>query len=149
MQKAKKLIACTVLIFFMLATATYAEEAKSPVPAYLLSFLLGFGTGHFYLGDDSASLFLIGELCGTGLIIASLFIALSGFDLFGSDPHSFESTIAQVVAGIGILTLTIFRIWEIIDIFGAVDDAKKRGTAASNNVSIKLSPTSFSLNYSF
>jgi len=149
MLKTKKIIGCLVLVFFILTAVSYGEEAKSAVPAYLLSIFLGFGTGHFYLGDDSASFFLISELCSTGVVvvgIALMFALVNPFDPFASLS---AATAAYVVAGVGALALSVFHIWEIIDVFGAVDEAKKRGAVASQSLGVKISPTGFGLNYSF
>lgn len=149
MPKTKKIISCLVLVFFMLTAVSYGEEAKSAVPAYLLSIFLGYGTGHFYLGDDSASFFLITELCSTGVMLAGVILMFALVNPF--DPYASLSaaTAGYVVVGVGALAMGVFHIWEIIDVFGAVDEAKKRGAVASQSLSVKISPTGFGLNYSF
>lgn len=43
----------------MLASTAGVQEAKkSEIAPYLLWWFVGFGTGHFYLGDDAAIKFL-------------------------------------------------------------------------------------------
>ncbi len=144
MQKTTKLIACVLLIMLVVATASYAE-AKSVVPGYLLGILLGYGTGHFYLGDSAASLFLLTELGGTALVIggsALYFATALSLDLAGAYT-------GLILIAAGAVVLEVFHIIEIIDIFRAADQAKRAGKVSENTLDLAITPTGFNVRYNF
>ncbi len=149
MRRKTKIIACILLIFLLFSMSAYADSKKSAVPGYLLGILLGFGSGHFYFGDPSASLFLITEIAGTATIIAGGIVMLAMVNPL--DPYSALSaaTTGYIIMGIGALALEIFHVIEIIDIFRAASAAKKAGRVAENSLDLEIQPTGFSVRYRF
>ncbi|HVN77549.1 MAG TPA: hypothetical protein VMW38_00995, partial [Terriglobia bacterium] len=118
-----------MLLVFLAAGSVFAQTTpppKSSTPAYLLAILLGFGSGQYYVGENGTP-FLIGDLAGWGMEIAGYLVILS--DASSASYTSTADTGAYLVLG-GAAVLLVSRIWEIVDVFGAVDKARAAGRVA-------------------
>ena len=152
MSRAIKVITVLLLLFVIGGNAFAADAApKSAVPAYLLSILLGYGSGHYYLGDNGTG-FLIGDLAGTAGVVVGGVLAVSAAATVASatsysdiEAAAATLTIGYVVVAAGSLITSVSRIWEVVDIFGKVDKAKADGRVAEITVTpvIEMTPTSF------
>jgi hypothetical protein len=126
-------VAVVVVLLVAAATAAGAqEEKKDPMPAYLFSILLGFGTGHFYLHDGGALRFLLLE--GGALVVTGIGIGLALAAVFTMNPSSPEyssSHAAGTSIGVfGFLAFTGFRYWEIVDLILTVKRMRSAGKVA-------------------
>jgi hypothetical protein len=135
------IITCTVTLAAGIAFAQATPEAKPAWPAYLFSIFLGFGTGQYWVGENG-NLFLIGDASCVGVVaLGAVMASLSA----GTSPPSAQVTVGYVMVGVGAIALSVFRIWELIDIFGVVDTARKSGKVAEIDPVIIASPASFGL----
>lgn len=115
------------LLLIAAMAATAQEPMQDSTPAYLLSVLLGFGTGHFYLHVGDGMRFLLLEagaltVAGVGLMLG--FPHSSGPSSLGFSP--------RYIAGLGItvfgaLAYSGFRIWEIVDVISTVKALRAAG----------------------
>ena len=138
MSRLFKVIALALLIL-LAAGALFAQDApmsRPAWPAYALTYLLGFGSGNFYLGQNGFG-FLIGDAAGiAGLGIGYAVIVSSVLAIgTGSTTSSLTSAGTGVITGYGLVVVgsivyLVSRVWEDIAIFGAVDKARKAGTVA-------------------
>ncbi len=116
-----------VLVLAMLVgMVSWAQDAqpKAAWPAYFFSIVSGFGTGRYYLGQDGTP-FLIGDLVGLGGIGAAFIRALAA-------SSSGEGSLSAGFQALGLylggfIVYLVCRVWEFIDVFGAVDRAKEAG----------------------
>ena len=120
-------------------------EVKPAWPAYLFSILLGFGTGPYWVGGNG-NLFLVSDLSCVG------FVAIGSVIVYGCDGLSSRSTLSgeaagYLVIGAAAITYSIFRIWELLEVFNAVDKAKKAGLVADFNPIVTVNPTSLELDF--
>jgi hypothetical protein len=134
MSRSTKLIAIALLLFIVAGTV-FAQntEPKSEVPAYLLTFFLGFGTGHFYAGENGKP-FLIGEATGWGCAVvgSGMVLATAGALFSGSAGDAVALMYGGYsVASLGLLIAAGVHLWEIVDIFSAVPRARKAGGVAA------------------
>ena len=128
-----RIIVLLVVLLAVVCTDAFAQQ-KDPVPAYLLSILLGFGTGHLYLDDGMARQFLIldaATLAATAVgglvVVASLFVAI--------DSESYAGVYAGYgLAAAGAIAFAGSRIWEIVSTINTVD-----AVAENNKTAIKPS----------
>lgn len=131
------MVVVAILLLAVLTTTAVAQEAqRDPVPAYLLTWLVGFGAGHFYMHDDAAVKFLLldavsylATLGGLGYAYYALYT-----DIY-DDPYATELS-NEVMIGLGIglvgsVVLTAVRIWEIVDIFQVGRGARQSGAKAA------------------
>jgi hypothetical protein len=136
-----------VLLVFLAANSLFAQEQpKAAGPAYILSIFVGFGLGQYYLGQNGTP-FLVGDLIGMGMVLAGMELVLTSF--FAPSVSAWNDTVntgctAFMVGGIVFL---VSRIWEIIDIFGAVNRARKAGKVAEvvPVIDVDIQRTSFEL----
>lgn len=131
---ARKIIIVLLLVLVFSASVYSAETKKSEIGAYALSGLVGFGTGHFYIGSDHAMKFLILE-GGSAVVyvVGAVITASAAASVTGYT--NYEAAASQAVIGGGIsliggLALLGFHIWDFIDIFGEVDKKKAEGVVA-------------------
>ena len=145
MKKGTRILTI-LLLFVFIGGIGYTQNSatKQEWPAYFLSILIGFGTGHFYLGDENGKYFLIGGLTGTGLLIGGL-VYLRFSDTRPED--RFETMMLLTLGGVSVFLIA--RVWEIIDIFFAVDRARKKGEIAQFEPYIDVSPTRTGFGISF
>ena len=146
-----------VLLVLLTAGAVFAQSAETPKaawPAYGLAIFLGFGTGHWYLGE-SGTAFLIGDAGGMALMVggyvymaAALFNSASSGS-FGSSASTI--TTGTAVMGVGALVYAVSRIWEIVDIFGTTERVRQAGRVADLQPVIEARPqgVSFALCYEY
>ena len=145
-------VVSVMLLVFLAAGSLFAQDAQSGKPAwpaYAFTFLLGFGTGQFYLGQNGTG-FLIGDAAGlAGLGVGYAVIASSIFSIGTSyTDTSLTSAGTGVIVGYGLVVVgsivfLISRIWEDIDIFGAVNRARQAGKVAEINPVLEIHNTSF------
>ena len=127
MNPTGRVIVIVFLLLTMATTTLVAQDAeKNPVPAYLLTWLVGFGTGHFYMQDDAAVRFLLLDAVSYLATLGGLGYAYySLYDDLYSDPYAEDlSTGFFIGLGIGIVASLVYtgvRIWEIVDIFRVAD----------------------------
>ncbi|MBN1836749.1 MAG: hypothetical protein JW820_12915 [Spirochaetales bacterium] len=145
MNRSSRVLVVVILLLAIATTNVAAQGVgKNPVPAYFLTWLVGFGTGHFYMQDDAAVRFLLldavsylATLGGLGYAYYALYA-----DVY-ADPYSTEMpTGALVGLGVGIvgsLVYTAVRIWEIVDIF-QVADARQSGGKAAVRPMLEIGP---------
>ena len=127
-----------LLLILVLSVSSYSEETKkSAVGGYLLSGLVGFGTGHFYIGSDHAMKFLLLEGGSLAVYVVGTVIATSAVTQAYNfnDPAGAEKAASQAVLGgtislVGGVALLAFHIWDFIDIFGEIDKKKAEGVVA-------------------
>lgn len=128
----KKSILVVIGIAMIFTSQTFAQDSRPRAswPGYALGILLGFGTGHYYFGENGTP-FLVGEVVGFGGIVVGL-VKLNNASLssptmtVGDALHSPEVSLALA----GALVFWVSRIWEIADLFGAADRAKRAGRVA-------------------
>lgn len=151
-----RFFALMVLLVFT-GQCCYAQNTapKEEWPAYICAFFLGFGTGHFYLGDRKAINFLIGEIAGIG-IAAGGFIFIYFKAASYDDPYQIGEDMSVICGGysivlLGTIVILVSRLCEIIDIFRAVDQAKAEGKIANFKPVIDIQPakTFFGISYKF
>ena len=108
---------------------------KPAWPAYVFSIFLGFGTGQYWVGGNG-NLFLVADLSCVGLMAAGAVTAFSA---------SSSMTVGYLMIGASAMAFSAFRIWELIDVFGAVEDSRKEGKVAQMEPVLSVSPTSLGL----
>ena len=141
MKRTRKLLAVVLLLLVLVATTSMAQEEKrDPFPAYLFSFLLGFGTGHFYLHDSGAVKFLVLDAAALAATIGGTvytLVSVQSVMSTGEIPTGYYVGLGIVIAG-G-LVYTAARIWELVDIFAVVNEQRAAGELAMRPV-IELGP---------
>jgi len=105
-----------------------ALETKPAWPAYLFSIFLGFGTGQYWVGGNGNP-FLIGEVSCVGVAAIGAALALGSPAPTSSGLSG--GSLGYLMIGAGTIALSVFRIWELINVFGAVDDARRAGKVAA------------------
>ena len=136
MNRTARVLIAVLLLLTVAATSLVAQEAqRDPVPAYLLTWLVGFGTGHFYMQDDAAVKFLLLDAVSYLATLGGLGYAYYALyeDIY-DDPYSADIPTGVLVGlGVGIVGSIVYmgvRIWEIVDIFQVADQQRsRRGTA--------------------
>ena len=128
-----------LLLVLVLSVSSYSAEAKkSAVGGYLLSGLVGFGTGHFYIGSDHAMKFLLLEggslavyIVGAAITASALTQAVDYTDpLAGASKVTGQAALGSTISLIGGVALLAFHIWDFVDIFGEIDKKKAEGVVA-------------------
>ena len=138
MSRSCRGAAAALLLVLASAMTLTAQEAapalalgpeRDPTPALLLTILLGFGTGHFFLQDGAGLRFLLLEggaftvsVIGMGLMMASRY----SMDYYaGEFPPDFLVGLGLGV--FGALAFSGFRIWEIVDLLATVNEQRAAG----------------------
>jgi TM2 domain-containing membrane protein YozV len=145
-----------VVVILVLAVGAVALSAQQPkkdaAPAYLFSWLLGFGSGHFYLNDPGAVRFLVLDILSYGATIGGYVVMYSAL----YDPYAdFDAAMSRIYIGGGIaiggaILLAAARIWEIIDIFRAVNEQRAAGQVVMRPaVEIRRDDVSVALSFSY
>jgi hypothetical protein len=122
MSRGFKIVVVLLLLLAVASTGAFAQ-AKDPLPAYLLSIFLGFGTGHFYMHDSAAVKFLILDASAVVVLIAGSIIEVASAASWLASPSWVAGQFpAGVYIGygmviVGALAITGFRVWQVIDIF--------------------------------
>jgi hypothetical protein len=122
MSRGFKIVVLLLLLLAVASSGAFAQ-AKDPLPAYLLSIFLGFGTGHFYMHDHAAVKFLILDASALVVIITGAIIeGVSAASWLASSDWVSGKFPAGVYIGYGLvvvgsLAITGFRVWQVIDIF--------------------------------
>jgi hypothetical protein len=100
------------------------------IQVYLLTFLLGFGSGHFYLGDGGAVTFLVTDLVSIGIMVGgAVYMMSSALSVTSGSTEGLSGALTgYLIVGGGALIYSIARVWEIVDVFFAADKAKTAGT---------------------
>ena len=131
MLRAFRLVLVISLALFAAGVvfAQDAPETKPAWPAYLFSIFLGLGTGQYWVGGNG-NLFLIGEVSCVGFALIGTALALGSPAPTSSSGLS-GGSLGYLMIGAGAIVLSIFRIWELINVFGAVDDARRTGKVAA------------------
>lgn len=130
MDRIHRLLLALLVLFLLASTSAFAQH-REPLPAYFLSIILGFGTGHFYLQDESALLFLLLDGGTLTVSFAGYLLASVSFGVFLFSPSA-ESPPAAYYYGLtflvgGALAYVGIRIWEIVDIFGVAKEQRETG----------------------
>jgi hypothetical protein len=155
MSRFLKIVSLSLLIL-LAAGALFAQgtQPKQAWPAYAFSILLGFGTGQYYVGANGTP-FLIGDLVGVGGVVVGEVVILSSVASALSNPtsSSVASGGAGVIVGYGLIVVggivyLVSHVWEIIDIFPAVDKARKAGKVVEVVPVVDVRRTSFELGVS-
>ena len=154
-----KVFICVLLLIAVVASMGFAE-GKSAIPAYLLSFFVGFGTGHLYsqvtwvpwLVADAVA---VGVMAIGGIMVfvsatSALNSAVTG-DVSGTSGGLGAALIWYVVAGLGGTAYGIIRLIEFINIFKVVKQQKEAGVIASWSPTFEVLPTGIAagLKYSY
>jgi hypothetical protein len=144
------LVVVLLLLAVGASTIGAQEPERNPVPAYLLSWLVGFGTGHFYMRDDAAVRFLLLDAISYAATLGGTIYLYSVV----LDPYAtYDDTGIYIGAGvaiIGALVYTGVRIWEIVDIFQVADEQRmRRRTAVAPTLAIGADTVGVGLSFSY
>ncbi len=130
MKRSLRVLTVVLVLLAVVASISTAQSArKDPALAYVLSFFVGFGTGHFYLQDDAATRFLLLDAGSLAATVAGAAIAVSS--LYSADPYG-TALPAGYTTGLGVmvagsLAFSAFRLWEFIDVLGSVNEMRTSG----------------------
>ena len=97
--------------------------------------MVGFGTGHYYLGDDGTP-FLIGNIIGLGGMVGGYVYELASIaSITYSSSSSVQNALTGTYIGLGVVVVgagvyLASHIWEVVAIFGAADRARRDGRVA-------------------
>ena len=146
----KRIFASLLLALLLVPASTFAESQKSTIPAYLLSILLGFGTGHMYAESPKSGIFLWSEIgslaavAGGGIYstvsAASAINSANSGSLSGTTSAASGAMTGLLITSVGSIAYGVFRIWEVVDIFGTVDQQRKAGILASAQPELSVQP---------
>ncbi|MGA2766474.1 MAG: hypothetical protein ABSG17_24280 [Spirochaetia bacterium] len=143
MSRLSKVVCLTVIVF-LAAGAIFAQQTQAPrssTSAIILTLLLGFGSGQYYLGDNGVG-FLLGDAIGVvGVGVGYAVFASSFVGYYRYQTSTFDEGLALVAGGAIVLLVT--RIWEIVDIFGRVEKGRQEGTVVEMEPVIDVRNTSF------
>ena len=135
------MLGVTVAVGMLFAQS--APEAKPSWPAYLFSILLGFGIGPYWVGGNGNP-FLVGDISCVGVMAIGALIVHGGGGLSSTSTFSGEDA-GYLMIGAAAIAYSVFRIWELLDVFNAVEIAKTTGVVAdfdpivtANSVSLEL-----------
>ncbi len=154
-----KVFICVLLLIAVVASMGFAE-GKSAIPAYLLSFFVGFGTGHRYAQANWVP-WLVADLVttatfviGMGMVAVSAAKALSSAvtgDVSSTSSSMGAALVWYVVAGMGGLAKGIVWIIEFVNIFKVVKQQREAGVIASWSPTFEVLPTGIAagLKYSY
>jgi hypothetical protein len=123
---SRVLVFVLILAVFAPSPLSAQEIKKGAVPAYLLSWTIGFGAGHFYLQDDAAYKFLLLESTTVAVMVLGTTLMAANWDS-GSEEAILIGTVVDLV---GVLVFLGVRIWELFDVVYAVDEMRARGRIA-------------------
>lgn len=115
MSRFLKVVAIALLVLLAANSVFAQEQPKAAWPAYLLSIFLGYGLGHYYCGENGTPFLIVDAVTATCMVVMG-----SGF----------SSSSSLSILGFGSAIIMVSRIYEMIDIFGAVLRAKKAGRVA-------------------
>ncbi len=158
MKTKFKVFTCVFLLIVLVASMGFAE-GKSALPAYLLSFFVGFGTGHLYsqaewrpwLAADAGALGVAG-IGGFMMVLTGLMDAhdqnWQGGTSSGAKKTAFVWSIVSIA---GITAYGIIRVIEFVDIFKVVKQQKEAGVIAywSPAIDVRPSEVAAGLKYSY
>ncbi len=156
MNTPLKVLVVVLLVLFC-AGSLFADggAAKPGWPAYFFSIFLGFGTGHFYLGEDGTG-FLLGDLAGLAGVVGSVaYMLVATYSLYGDfslpSVSALQSTYLTgfAIMGAGLVVTLVSRIWEIVDVIAAVNRLTEEGRVASLSPTLDVRPGSVSLGLSY
>ena len=139
-------VVCLTVIIFLAAGAIFAQQTQAPrssTSAIILTLLLGFGSGQYYLGDNGIG-FLLGDaigVVGVGVGYAVFASSFVGYGYSRYQTSTFDEGLALVAGGAIVLLVT--RIWEIVDIFGRVEKGRQEGTVVEMEPVLDVRNTSF------
>ena len=125
--------------------AQSATDAKPAWPAYFFSIFLGFGTGQYWVGSN-ANLFLVGDLSCVGVIAIGAVIVY-GSSGSSSRPALTGAGLGYLMIGVSAIVYSAFRLWELLDVFNAVDKAKQAGSVTEFYPVVTVNPTSIELGF--
>ena len=146
----------SIPVLFLLAAGALFGEASKPKDsslAYPLAICVGFGIGHYYIGQNGAP-FLIVDLISTAGIAAGYVIMARSFVMAmpPRNPGSSSGSNASIDPHIGFdiwfaasLVLAICRVWQVVDIFRAVEVARKLGTVVEAVPVVNIQVTSYEI----
>ena len=141
MFRPLKVVTLAFLVFFAASSLFAHTQPKAALPALLLSVFVGFGSGQYYCGTDGTK-FVLYDVGGLGMT------ALGAIMLASNDLDQSFTGISFLLAGAG--TFLVSRIWQIFDVFWAVDEARKAGRIAEvvPVVDVDIQRASFELGFS-
>ena len=100
-----------------------ASKPKPAWPAFFLSVFVGFGTGQYYCGTNGTT-FLLCDFLGLAMTVA---IVVDPFLLMQGARNLEEAFLSLFT---GPVLLLVSRIWQIFDVFWAIDEARRYGRVA-------------------
>jgi hypothetical protein len=115
------------------------DKPKSAAPAFFLSVFVGFGTGQYYCGTNGTP-FLLLDILGLTMTFVGVPAAISS--------QNFSDAAYFLV--VGPFTFLFSRIWQIFDVFWAIDEARRAGRVAKvvPAIAVDVRRTSFDLGVS-
>ncbi len=141
MSHARKVLVVALALVLAGASA-FAQAPAEPKPAwpsFVFSIFLGFGTGQYWAGQNG-NLFLVADVSCLTVLTTGAVLALS---LPPSPGAGFSAGSAgYLMISISAIAYCAFRIWELLDVFGAVDRARKAGAVAFLEPVVGFDPTS-------
>jgi hypothetical protein len=148
-------IVTMALLILLAGGALFAQgSAKASWPAYPLAIIVGYGTGQYYVGANGTP-FLIADVVGDAALYGGLIYAVvSAASVIGNQSMSGAANattgvlVGYGIAGVGSVVLLVSRIWQIVDVFGAVDKARADGKVVEVVPVVDVRRTSFELGVS-
>ncbi len=148
MSRLFKVVTLVLLVFFAAGSLFAQEQPKNAWPAFFLSIFFGFGLGQYYLGQNGTP-FLLGDFIGAGVLTGGMYLAARSLlpRAFGDSVDSSEFQAGYTLLIAGSVVILVSRIWQIIDVFGTVDRARKPGKVAGvvPVIDVDIQRTSFEL----
>jgi hypothetical protein len=154
MSRFLKIVTLALLILLAAGSLFAQSSAKPAWPAYPLAIILGYGTGQYYVGANGTP-FLVADIVGDVAVYGGLIWAVSSAASVLTNPSATGAADAATgvfigygLVGVGSVVLLVSRIWQIVDVFGAVDKAKSAGKVVEVVPVVDVQRTSFELGVS-
>jgi hypothetical protein len=141
-------IIVVMLCIILFADALFAQsptDVRPAWPASLFSIFLGFGTGQYWVGSNG-NLFLVGDLSCVGVIAIGAVIVY-GSSRSSSSPALSGAGAGYLMIGVSAIAYSAFRLWELLDVFNAVDTARRAGSVTEFYPVVAVNPTSIELGF--
>jgi hypothetical protein len=135
-----KKIICVIVLLTLFTTFIYSQT-KTDLVAYLLTGFVGFGSGHWYIGAENFKTHLIVDVATItgGAILLGIALAVepdlpSVYEVMDDEwssatflSRSYAADIMSMAAYLSFAVYSGWRIYEVIDIFAKVEEARTRG----------------------
>ena len=145
MRSSNVLVVMLIMLIIITVSLPAQETKKNELPAYLLTILVGYGSGHFYLGANNAASFLLWDVVGLAVEIGGAsYVYMS---LINPDLEGVSTGTLVMYAGVAIIAAT--RIYEIVNLITTIDRMKTEGKIVSLRPIVKPTANGVSIALSF